>query len=509
MKQAIFFLIALSVSQFLFSQEWTIPIELEEGWGVYDVVPVDGRASALGIGCTYTNNGLLIKANEDGSYLYRTVHLPGMMLRYHSALQLTNGNYMVFGICDDSLCDPHIQRYLKVDVFDSQLQPVSTRTFSVDDEVFDCFSFPNDGMIMNSILSRSRNALLVALPAFYVDQFGGYYKSAIRFYEFDNLGDTIRTIDNSTNMSSVRYLKEITYEPHSDNLMMVVDGGNFGYDSGIPGIYVADADLNIITHQSMLHFGGAEIISDNACEGRWFDGNHIIMDCEQYIGSHFTYHTLFVADSALNVYAELRLPPEDSCAWVPNGTSTAYINDSTIFAVTYCAHSMGEFDTYQANVILIDKHLNLLGRKAFRRDHVTTIVRQPVAFDDGGCLIPLFTSNGSNYPGEAFFQGYLMKFRREDIEITWDVVNENNPKPTSSVYPNPSQSIVNITIDEVFTLDARIQIFDAKGVKCLDSEVGGTGNLITLDIHNLDAGLYVYKIVSDNQELASGKFIKY
>ena len=101
-----------------------------------------------------------------------------------------------------------------------------------------------------------------------------------------------------------------------------------------------------------------------------------------------------------------------------------------------------------------------------------------------------------------------MKFRREDIEITWDVVNEVEAKPMGVAYPNPTTSSINIPIDETLSNDARIQIFDAKGAKCLDSEVGNTGNLITLDVHNLDAGLYVYKVVSGKREVASGKFIK-
>ena len=78
----------------------------------------------------------------------------------------------------------------------------------------------------------------------------------------------------------------------------------------------------------------------------------------------------------------------------------------------------------------------------------------------------------------------------------------------SVAYPNPTTSSINIPINETISYNARIQIFDAKGMKCLDSEVGNTGDLITLDIHNLDAGLYVYKVVSESREVASGKFIK-
>ena len=169
---------------------------------------------------------------------------------------------------------------------------------------------------------------------------------------------------------------------------------------------------------------------------------------------------------------------------------------------------MLSFDTYQANVILVDNNLNLLGRKVIKTDHVVSYWRQPTTLNDGGCLVPLYMRNGDYYPGEPFFQGYMVKLRREDIEITWDVVNEQPSKANNSVYPNPSQGIINIAVENAFSEDARIQIYDTKGVKCLDGMIGKTGNLITLDIHNLDAGLYVYKVVSRNRELTSGKFIK-
>ena len=361
---------------------------------------------------------------------------------------------------------------------------------------------------MNSIVSKSGTVILAAILRFYVEQFGGYYKPALRFYEFDNWGDTIKIIDNPIEMSSVSNVKEITYEPHSDCLMIVVDGGVFGYDSGIAGIYVADSSLNIIAQQSMLHLGGAAMIDDNACEGRWFDDDRILFDCAQYNGSHFTYHTLYIADSALNVYAELRLPPYDSCTWVPNGTNTSYVNDSTIFALSYCSQGMSSFDNDQINVILTDKHLNLLGRKVIRAEDAQSFAGQPVAFSDGGCLVPIYTRNCDYHQGAPFFQGYLLKIRREDIEITWDVVKEKPLKSSSSIYPNPSQGVINIALEETFTDETRILVFDEKGEKCLDSPLGKSGNFITLDIHNLTTGLYVYKLVSRNQELASGKFIK-
>ena len=297
--------------------------------------------------------------------------------------------------------------------------------------------------------------------------------------------------------------------------MVVVGGGYFPPNSGIPGIYVVDEELNIIAKQDFIHIQGdlssnTDNISEITCEGKWLNNQYLLFDTEKYLHQResFTYHSLYLLDSALNIHAELNLPPYDSCASAPNGTSTAYINDSTIFAFTYCNNQMWSLNAFQTNVILVDNHLNLLGRKVIREDDVLYNPGPPLAFSDGGCLVPIYSQNGTFYQGNPFFKAELMKFRREDIEITWDVVNETEAKPKSVAYPNPTTRFINIPINETLSNDARIQLFDAKGAKCLDSEVGNSGNLITLDVHNLDAGLYVYKIVSRKRELASGRFIK-
>jgi hypothetical protein len=492
----------------IFAQEWSIPITGEDSFKFWDIISVDEGESVLGIGCIRTEDGYIAKATKEGEYIFREVHLPGMMLQYYTAVQLDNGNYMVFGVCDDSLCDYHTQKYLRIDVLDNQLNLISNRQYCVEDEDFEYFYEPWDGKNMRSIVSKDKTAILATRLSFYKETtYGNYHDNAVRFYEFDNLGNTIRVVDNPKPVAELGSIKEITYEPHSDYLMMIEKGGNYDYDSGGPGVFVMDADLNIVARQSMLHLGGANI-TNNTCEGKWIDGDRLLVSCEQYIGSNFTFHTLYVVDSALNVYADLRLPPYDSCTWVPYGTSTAYINDSTIFAISYSSERMFSDDVLQVNVTLVDKHLNLLGRKVLKRDNVMCLASSPAAFNDGGCAVLITSYNGENYQGPEFYEYNLMKFRREDIEITWDVVNEKPLKANISVYPNPSQGIINIAVENAFSEDARIQIYDTKGVKCLDGMIGKTGNLITLNIHNLDAGLYVYKVVSGGCELASGKFVK-
>ncbi|MBR4560617.1 MAG: T9SS type A sorting domain-containing protein [Bacteroidales bacterium] len=506
-KLAILFLLMIPF-RCIIAQEWNLHLEEISRGSIQDLVSVDDGEFALGIG-TINYDGYVVKIAKDGEYIYRRIHLPGMKLVYYSAIELNSGNYMAFGICDDSL-NSDLQRYLKVDVFNDQLEDISSRIYCVDDDIFDGFVNPI-GSIMKSIFTR-RGTSLLAVSLIENSRYG---QASIRFYEFDNEGDIINIVDNPPDIAYGSNVEEICYEPYSDNLMVAVGGGNFPPNSGIPGIYVVDEELNIIAKQDFIHIQGGvspniDNISEITCEGKWLDNQYLLFDTEKYLHQResFTYHTLYMLDSALNIHAELNLPPYDSCTSAPSGTNTAYINDSTIFAFTYCNNQMWSFNAFQTNVILVDNHLNLLGRKVIREDDVLYNPGPPLAFSDGGCLVPIYSQNGTYYQGNPFFKAELLKFRREDIEITWDVVNETETKPMGIAYPNPTTNTINIPIDETLSNEARIQIFDAKGTKCLDSEVGSTGNLITLDVHNLDAGLYVYKIVSGKRELASGKFVK-
>lgn len=508
LKKVFIIMVLLSFCQTLFSQEWTVQIETGNTWALNDVISVDDGESALCLGCSSNKHGLLVKINKDGEHIDRFVHPQGMILNYFSAVELNNGNYMVFGVCDDSLCDPHYQRYIRVDVFDSELEPIGTRTFSVEDETFDCF-YVITGMLLNSILSPAGTVILAAAPAYYTEQ--EYYRRALQLYELDEEGNIL--VKKSLPNYYASSVEEITYEPHSDNLLMAVEGGSFPTSTGAPGIYVVNMNLEVISRKDLKKVQGGygyevDFIYQFSTDGNWIDGDRLILHAQKNkINRSFYYASLYVIDSALNVYGELRLPPYDSTAWIPQGTSTAYINDSTIFTVTYCAERL-HTGIYQANVFLVDKHLNLLGRKAFRDDEFLFRPGQPAAFNDGGCLVPMLTRRGMYEPGDPEFRGMLMKFRREDIEITWDVVKEDGMEANLFPYPNPSSGTVNIPIPDAANGNARLLLFDAKGMKSLDSAVGQEGNLIRLDTGNLASGLYLYRIVAGSRTVAEGKFVK-
>ena len=517
MKKNIAIIILLSVCRLMSAQEWEVDLGEYGKCSLQELVTVDEGDFVIGVGTVNEMehpNGFIVRVGKDGSYNSRKVNLPGMMLQYHTVVQLGNGNYMVFGMCEDSLWNPVYPRYLRIDVLDSQLGSVSSRTYSVDDEVFDCFVNGGEYLLMKSTRSRQGTTLLASVLSYYVEQ-PGFYRNAVRFYEFDDNGDIIRIVDNDSDVAYAASIEKITYEPHSDNLLMAVGGGFFPPNSGIPGVYVVDSSLNIVGKKSLVHVqGGVSPYLDHidriTCDGRWMEGDCMVFDATYYLRQRmsFTYHTLYKMDSALNVHAELRLPPHDSCMFSPQGTSTAYIDDTTIFAFTSCSMTMYSFlNETQANVYLVDKHLNLLGRKTIRKDDEICSFGPPAVFSDGGCAVPFYSQNGTYYPGEPFYKAELMKFRREDIEITWDVVQEKETKH-SPAYPNPASGVINIPTGEGLLEGARLQIFDVNGAKCFDRVIDRQGDLITLDVHNLKTGVYVYRIVSNGRETITGNFIK-
>lgn len=502
MKKNLIVIIFLALCQNLFPQEWTTTIDIGCSWGFSDNITVDNGESVLCVGHTSEEDGLVVKIDKDGAYVDRVVHLPGMILGYYSAVQLDNGNFMVFGTCDDSLCDLNYQRYIHVDVFDSELELVSSRMYDVNDGTFECFTGVVYGLkMMHSVLSRSGTVILAAAPAYY-----NYstYRHALQLYELDYEGNIL--VSKPHPSDQVFSVEEITCEPHSDNLLVAVYGGSFPNNTGAPGIYVVDPSLEVVAKQDLRKVQGGwgfqvDEIKEISTDGKWIDGDRLILNTQKSQLNRYTFYyaSLYMVDSALHVYGELHLPPYDSCTWIPRGTSTAYIDDSTVFAVTYCANYVYG-NILQANVILVDKNLNLLGRKSFVNESFSHRPQPPATFNDGGCLIPIIRGGS--------LQNVLMKFRREDIEITWDVVEEHEPEAKYAPYPNPTDGIVNIPLPKTLTDNARFLLFDAGGIKCLDSTVGQPGDLIRLETGNLASGLYLYRIVVGTSTVAEGKFIK-
>ena len=106
--------------------------------------------------------------------------------------------------------------------------------------------------------------------------------------------------------------------------------------------------------------------------------------------------------------------------------------------------------------------------------------------------------------------GKLIKMRREDFNpIPCSVKEVPQEAIKALVYPNPAKDELNIDISGLPEHNEhRIQITDALGHICMDRIIRGEGNVLTLGVSGLKAGVYVYRIYNEEGELIGGKFVK-
>lgn len=105
------------------------------------------------------------------------------------------------------------------------------------------------------------------------------------------------------------------------------------------------------------------------------------------------------------------------------------------------------------------------------------------------------TSNGN-------FDGYIIKWQTTPNSIN-NIFNTEYVK----VYPNPVNNIVNIVFDKIPKGDIELELFDISG-RFIKKQIINNQQFSTLDISNLDIGVYLLKIKSNDNHSKSLKIIK-
>ena len=104
----------------------------------------------------------------------------------------------------------------------------------------------------------------------------------------------------------------------------------------------------------------------------------------------------------------------------------------------------------------------------------------------------------------------VMKLTREEMNPIPTAIKELPVAEMQGMaYPNPARDELNIDISGLASLEGcRISITDALGRPCLDRFIRGEGNVLTVGVSGLKAGVYVYRVYDAEKELLSGKWIK-
>jgi hypothetical protein len=74
------------------------------------------------------------------------------------------------------------------------------------------------------------------------------------------------------------------------------------------------------------------------------------------------------------------------------------------------------------------------------------------------------------------------------------------------IYPNPFTSSVSIVLtNELSNGNSYIKMYNALGVEVITTDI--TGNVTTIDTINLPAGIYFYRVITNNKTIQSGRLI--
>ena len=75
-----------------------------------------------------------------------------------------------------------------------------------------------------------------------------------------------------------------------------------------------------------------------------------------------------------------------------------------------------------------------------------------------------------------------------------------------SVYPNPNSGIINISLTAELSKNTSVEVYDAIGKLVVKQSI--TNELSTINISNLDNGIYLFKIINNATIIKTGKLVK-
>ena len=101
-------------------------------------------------------------------------------------------------------------------------------------------------------------------------------------------------------------------------------------------------------------------------------------------------------------------------------------------------------------------------------------------------------------PENSDIQNVVVFF--EEVKIFFEINGKSNSLETIDIYPNPSSDIINANLPDN-TSNIHIRLYERSGIEVSNhiSEISVENNVISIDISNLNSGLYFGKIVCSKE----------
>ena len=451
------------------------------------------------VGCS-GNDGAYFRVFEDGQYETTTFPAPeGKQLVLQTLTPLDNGGYFISGRIMTNR--PNDSGELKIIILDDNLNVVSEQTL----QVAEGFLGLTDGA---AVMDDDGTIVLLKTARREMPNYQGSYESRGALFRFTQSGDSLNCRYLLADPPDpICYIHQIQYQklmndPYSDQIIAVCAGQGglqsllyFDYDFNLTNDFFID-DISLAELSSGKYVNRPHIVS-------WYNENEMLLVADQQdTVVHNKPHLLIGKmnrEGEIIEKAEINKP--DTLFYAFGGT--AYANDSTVYVSTRC-HTESWLDPLYPCAYLVSTGLEILG-KVELWDELDYYPQAVFPTSDGGCV---FCIKGDSWYVEPTVK--IIRFSREDFnpipcsakEVTQEMIK-------ALAYPNPAKDELNIDISGLPENEKhRIQITDALGHICLDRIIRGEGNVLTLGVSGLKAGVYIYMVYDADGVLIEGKFVK-
>ena len=452
------------------------------------------------VGCS-GNDGAYFRVFEDGQYETTTFPAPeGKQLVLQTLTPLDNGGYFISGRIMTNR--PNDSGELKIIILDDNLNVVSEQTL----QVAEGFLGLTDGA---AVIDDDGTIVLLKTARREMPNYQGGYESRGAMSRFSQSGDSLNCRYLLADPPDpICYIHQIQYQklmndPYSDQIIAVCAG-----QGGLQSLLYFDYDFNLtndffIDDISLPELSSGKYVSEPHV-GYWYNANQMLLVATQKDSDHNVNHPHLLIgkmnrEGEIIEKAEINKP--DTLFYAYGGT--AYANDSTVYVSTRC-HTESWMDPYYPCAYLVSTGLEVLG-KVELWDELDYFPQAIFPTNDGGCV---FCIKGNSWWVEPLQK--VIRFSREDFNpIPCSVKEVPQETIKALAYPNPAKDELNIDISGLPEHNEhRIQITDALGHICMDRIIRGEGNVLSVGVANLPAGMYTYQIYDNKKTLSSGKFVK-
>ena len=489
-------LLSLFFPMVLGAQQWEIGFEVPS-------VFIDGLINedntAIIAGYQYENeddfHSVVYKVGEKGEYETFSYDHEFDNVKFIKIVPTSEGYFLV-GV--EETGSGTVEAYdLHIAVLDSGLSLIAHKQLSAEGEY--SFRRHHDAVVRDGnivVLSEViGDGLAIAKPAFLVFDEGGeliaesYPKQGDEIYDMDNL-------NFSDNQLRVR--------PDGSGYVVIAK-----YTLKGMRLLIYDNDFNFKEIVSVGHpeYGGSNMYNDHEVSSDlWMSDDEIML-----MGTYFNhpededrYEVIISGVSLDGTVNKYEVISSDTChsAFIGNN-AMSYVNDSTIYG-GYHSYSSDAIP-FHTQICLFTQDLEILGTLTVK-DRLGYSDKSLLTYDNGDVLL---LGSINSYKPQLVTEASITRFSRNDFSAVLNVNEVSEDEIANMVYPNPTDGELNIDIRGIDTgSENRVRIIDVNGRTLMSRIIRGSGNVLTMDVSSLDAGVYVYEVFNAEGTISKGRFVK-